>query len=77
MHCQIWLNILHLKIFWSRIWFAGVTPLLAKMEEPAGRGALPIVASVKQAGVDFTVMSQVFPVRWLPNREVQKGYCIS
>lgn len=52
-----------------RIWCGGVSLHLVKMEELVGTGAPPIVASVRLAGVDCTVMYQVFHVKWLPNRE--------
>lgn len=52
-----------------RIWYTGVSLHLVKMEELVGTGAPPIVASVRQAGVDCIVMSQVFHVKLLPNKE--------
>lgn len=42
-----------------------------RMGERAGRQGLLTAAGVRPAGWDFTVTSQVFPVRWLPNREVR------
>lgn len=52
-----------------RTWFVGVTHHRVRMGERAGRQELLTAAGVRPAGWDFTVTSQVFPVRWLPNRE--------
>lgn len=54
-----------------RIWFGGVTHRPVRTGELACKGAPPTVASVRLAGRDFIVTSQVFPVRWQPNREVR------
>lgn len=46
-----------------RIWFVGVNLHLVRMGELVGKGGPLTVASVRPAGRDFTVMSQVSPVR--------------
>lgn len=52
-----------------RTWFAGATRHPVRTGEVAGRGEPLIAASVRLAGLDFIVTSQVSPVRWQPNRE--------
>lgn len=52
-----------------RTWFTGVSPHPVKMEVLVGTVAPPTVASVKRAGVDCIVMSLVFHVKWLLNKE--------
>lgn len=54
-----------------RTWFAGATRHPVRTGEVAGRGEPLIAASVRLAGLDFIVTSQVSPVRWQPNREVK------
>lgn len=53
----------------ARIWFVGVSLHLVKMADPVGTRIRPLVASVKRAGVDYIVTSQVCPVKLLPNKE--------
>lgn len=53
-----------------RTWLVGATRHPVRTGDLAGRGEPPTAASVRLAGRDFIVMSQVSPVRWQPNREV-------
>lgn len=54
-----------------RTWFVGVTRLLVKTGELAGRQTPHTAVGVRLDGRAFIVTSQVFPVRWQPNREVR------
>lgn len=54
-----------------RIWFVGATHRPVRTGELAGKGEPPTAASVRLAGRDFIVTSQVSPARWQPNREVR------
>lgn len=64
-------------VLWFRTWFTGVTRLPVKMEGLAGRQVPPTAASVRPVGRAFTAMSQVFPVRSQPNKEVRKRQNLS
>lgn len=53
-----------------RSWLTGVSRLPVRMEVSADRAALGTAASVRQAGLVYTVTSPAFLVRWPPNSKV-------
>lgn len=53
-----------------RSWWTGVSRLPVRMEVTADRAALGTAASVRQAGLVYTVTSPAFLARWPPNSKV-------